>query len=260
MTTKKIDNLVNQGRALLVSDEHAARIHSNFNTWFEDISNWLQENYPNSELLAEWSSIGVSKLVTQNGYRSDSASMFQFQEMVQKRLKWLSNLMIAINNTHKKQDKISGEMIVSKKIFIVHGRNNEVKVIVSRFLEKLGLEPIILHEQPNAGKTIIEKFLGYADVSFAIILVTPDDRGGPIDETFENQKPRARQNVILEFGFFLGAIGREKMCILYDQTVETPSDYDGVLYIPLDSNEAWKLKLAKEMKTASVPFDMNSLI
>jgi len=92
-------------------------------------------------------------------------------------------------------------LIISNKVFIVHGRNNEIKGSVSRFLEKLGLEPIILHEQPNAGKTIIEKFLEYADVSFAIILIAPDDRGGLINESFENQRPRARQNVILELGF-----------------------------------------------------------
>jgi predicted nucleotide-binding protein len=145
-------------------------------------------------------------------------------------------------------------------VFIVHGRNSEVKETVSRFLTKLDLEPIILHEQPNAGKTIIEKFLDYADVSFAIILMTPDDKGGLTGDGFEKQKPRARQNVILEMGFFLGKIGRERTCIIYDQSVEIPSDYDGVLYIPYDDEEAWQLKLAKEMKNASLPFDMNALV
>ena len=150
----------------------------------------------------------------------------------------------------------TGSVVMSKKVFIVHGRNNEIKSVVSRFLEKLGIEPIILHEQPNAGKTIIEKFLEYADVSYAIILMTPDDKGGLATDEYQKQKTRARQNVILELGFFLGKLGREKTCVLYDEAVEDiPSDYNGVLYVPFDNQEAWQLKLAKEMKAASIPFD-----
>jgi predicted nucleotide-binding protein len=260
MNIDKFDALVNQGRELLISNDHVTDVHHDFNKWFDNVSNWLQENFPNSALSADWGSLGVSYLVRQGGYDSSTYAITLFKNMVQARLKWLSNLMTALQNARGTTPNNKRELIISKKVFIVHGRNNELKETVSRFLDKLGLEPIILHEQPNAGKTIIEKFLDYADVSFAVILMTPDDRGGLKDELFENQKLRARQNVILELGFFLGRIGRERTCIIYDQTVERPSDYDGVLYIPFDDKGAWQLSLAKEMKNAMLPFDMNALL
>lgn len=255
----EFDKLVNQGRELLVSAKHVTDIHRDFNKWLEVVSKWLQENFPNSSFSADWSSLGVSYLLRKGGYDDSTYATTLFQQMVQTRLKWLSNLMTAWKNAQSVKNIKPNNIIISKKVFIVHGRNNEIKETVSRFLEKLELEAVILHEQPNAGKTIIEKFLDYADVSFAIILMTPDDRGGLSNEVFEKQKSRARQNVILELGFFLGKIGRERTCIIYDETVELPSDYDGVLYIPYDSEGAWQLKLAKEMKNARLPIDLNNL-
>jgi predicted nucleotide-binding protein len=95
----------------------------------------------------------------------------------------------------------------SKDVFLVHGRNEGIKEKVARFLEKLKLRVVILHEQPNAGKTIIEKLVDHSNVGFAVILLTADDQGGLINEPYEKQKPRARQIVILELGFFLGKLG-----------------------------------------------------
>ena len=118
---------------------------------------------------------------------------------------------------------------------------------MARFLEQLELSPIILHEQPNQGRTIIEKFEEYSDVGFAVVLLTPDDVGGPADES-STQRPRARQNVILELGFFLGKLGRERTCALLVDDVEIPSDYDGVLYIPMDDQDAWRFPLIRELK------------
>ena len=90
----------------------------------------------------------------------------------------------------------------SKKVFIVHGHDEAAKESVARFLEKLKLEPIILHEQPNSGRTLIEKFEVYADVGFAVVLLTPDDVGSPASEARAgSMKHRARQNVILELGY-----------------------------------------------------------
>ena len=90
----------------------------------------------------------------------------------------------------------------SNNIFIVHGHDNEMKQTVARTLEKLDLEPIILHEQANEGRTIIEKFMDYSDVSFAVVLLSPDDLAYPKEQSYEDAKFRARQNVILELGFF----------------------------------------------------------
>jgi len=124
----------------------------------------------------------------------------------------------------------------TNKVFIVHGHDSATKESVARYIEKIGLDPIILHEQPNGGKTIIEKFEVYSDVGFAVILLTPDDVGCAKDNK-ANLKTRARQNVIMELGYFLGRLGRERVCALYKEGVEIPSDYQGVLYTEYDASE-----------------------
>ena len=146
----------------------------------------------------------------------------------------------------------------SNEIFIVHGHNNEVKINVARTLEKLGLNPIILHEQANAGKTIIEKFEQHSNVGFAIILMTDDDLGKAKND--ENLNQRSRQNVILEMGYFIGKLGRDRVCPLYFNGVELPSDLYGLLYTEIDSTENWKIKIAKELKAAGYEIDVNKII
>ena len=149
--------------------------------------------------------------------------------------------------------------IFSDKVFIVHGHDNEAKVTVARFVENLGIGSTILDEEVNEGQTIPEKFEEHAgEAGFAIILLTPDDVGASKDES-NNPKPRARQNVVLELGYFWGRLGRERMCVLYKEGVELPSDIHGILYVPMDSSDGWQLQLAKEMKQADLPVDLNRL-
>lgn len=147
--------------------------------------------------------------------------------------------------------------ITSKKIFVVHGRDDGTRAIVTRFLEQLELFPIVLQEEPNKGRTIIEKFEEYSNVGFAVILCTPDDKGQLVGET--NLKHRPRQNVVLEWGFFLGKIGRERVFALVKGDVEIPSDYSGVLNIEMDDAGGWQMRLAKELKTAGLSIDLNCL-
>ncbi|MDE0404757.1 MAG: nucleotide-binding protein [Nitrospira sp.] len=144
----------------------------------------------------------------------------------------------------------------SNKVFVIHGGDNGTKQTVARFLERLSLKPVILHEQPNEGRTIIEKFEDHADVRFAVALLTPDDVGS-LKEERNNLNPRARQNVIFEFGYFIGKLGRERVCALVKGDVEKPSDYDGVLYISLDDSDGWKMGLIKELKSAGFQLDAN---
>ena len=145
------------------------------------------------------------------------------------------------------------------KIFVIHGHDEAARETVARFLEKLELEPVILHEQANKGRTIIEKFEDHADVAFAVVLLTPDDVGKGKDENCD-PKLRARQNVILELGFFLGRLGRKRVCPLVKGDVETPSDYDGVVYSKLDDAGAWKMKLVQELKAADFDVNANNVI
>ena len=143
------------------------------------------------------------------------------------------------------------------KVFIIHGHDDAVKVSVARFLEKMGFDAKILHELPNQGRTIIQKFDDESkSVSFAIGLLTPDDVGGKNEGSL---KPRARQNVIFELGYFRGLLGAGKVLAIVKDKVETPSDYDGILYTPYDSGSAWQLALCKELKAAGFEVDMNLL-
>lgn len=146
------------------------------------------------------------------------------------------------------------------KIFLVHGHDELALHETARFLEKLRQEVIVLREQPSQGKTIVEKFEEYADVGFAIVLLTADDRGGSKTVDPVNFLNRARQNVIFELGYINGRIGRGRVCALYQPGVEIPSDYAGVHYIELDEHGAWRLQLAKELRAAGLSVDMNDAL
>jgi predicted nucleotide-binding protein len=142
---------------------------------------------------------------------------------------------------------------ISKKVFVVHGHDNETKIEVARFLGKIGLDEIILHERPHGGRHLLTKFQEESEgASFAVILITPDDEGGMVGGP---QRKRARQNVIFELGFFIGRLGPARVSALVKGDVETPSDFDGIGYIQLDSNGGWKGLLARELSHAKVPFD-----
>jgi predicted nucleotide-binding protein len=144
----------------------------------------------------------------------------------------------------------------SRKVFVVHGHDERHKQTVARFLTQLKLEPIILHEQPDQGRTLIEKFEKYSgDVRCAVVILTPDDIAHPQNDP-GREEFRARQNVILELGFFAGKLGRDHAIALVENGVVIPSDYHGVIYIPLDSPD-WRLRLVKELKAAGIHIDAN---
>lgn len=145
---------------------------------------------------------------------------------------------------------------MTNNVFVVHGHDHGTKETIARFLESIDLSPIILHEQPDQGRTIIEKFEEYAQVSYAVVLLTPDDVGGLNKDELTL---RARQNVILELGFFLGQLGRGKVAALVKGDVDIPTDYSGVLYIPIDDNYGWQMRLARELRSAGLAVDLNNL-
>ena len=146
----------------------------------------------------------------------------------------------------------------AQKVFVVHGHDEAALQGVARFLEKLKLQTIVLREQPDQGRTIIEKFEAAAgEVGFAVVLLTPDDFAGVAGEP--SHASRARQNVIFELGYFVGRLGRGRACLLRKGEVEIPSDLYGVIYTDLDAAEGWKLKLVKELKAAELDFDANQM-
>jgi predicted nucleotide-binding protein len=140
----------------------------------------------------------------------------------------------------------------SRKVFVVHGHDSEAKENTARYLEHIGMEPIILHEHAREGRTLIEKFEMYSDdVAFSVVLLTPDDVGYAAADK-RTVRARARQNVIMELGYFIGRLGRMRVCALHKGGIELPSDYQGVVYIELDARGSWKTKLAHELVQAGL--------
>jgi len=136
----------------------------------------------------------------------------------------------------------------SNEVFVVHGHDEGMRESVARVLTKLGLQPVILHEQPDKGHTIIEKIERFSDVGFAVVLLSPDDSGYSNAKGLDTARPRARQNVILELGYFAGKLGRHSVVALHKGDIELPSDYDGVLYTLYDTDGAWPYKLTRELR------------
>lgn len=159
-----------------------------------------------------------------------------------------------VNNSLKHSES---DVKDNKKVFVVHGHDNEAKQELARVLEKSDFEAIILHEQPNAGKTIIEKIERFSNVGYAIILYTECDKGRDKNIPVDQEKNRARQNVVFEHGYLIAKLGRDRVCALVKGDVETPGDISGVVYVPMDENGAWKMKLAMDMQDVGLPVDMN---
>jgi len=145
----------------------------------------------------------------------------------------------------------------TREVFVVHGHDDALRSEVCRLLERLDLVPVVLSEQPDRGRVLIEKFEQHADVAYAVVLLTPDDEGrlGNAGEL----KPRARQNVVFELGFFCGKLGRHRVCALVKNDVEFPSDIQGFVYKRADDAGAWRFQLAKEIKDAGLNVDLNKL-
>lgn len=142
----------------------------------------------------------------------------------------------------------------SKRIFIVHGHDGELKEAVARIIEKQNIEAVILGEKANQGRTIIEKFENYSDVGGAICLFTADDVGSEKNNT--STKSRARQNVVFETGYFMGKLGRDHVVLLADNNVEMPSDLSGVVYT---NAKNWQVDLLKDLKAMGYVIDFNLL-
>lgn len=160
------------------------------------------------------------------------------------------------------EEKIEDKPTVVEKnrdqVFIVHGHDEAAKTKTARFIEKLGFMPIILHEQASGSKTVIEKIEAYSNVGFGIVLYTPCDVGAKKDANL-TYKNRARQNVVFEHGFLIGKIGRENVCALVKDDIETPNDISGVVYVKMDDDDAWHLKVARELRNSGYNVDLNRL-
>ena len=144
----------------------------------------------------------------------------------------------------------------TKKVFVVHGHDEIAKTNLEVFLHEIGLEPVALHRQADEGLTIIEKFEKHSDVGYAFILLTPDEISYvKADESKDDNKRqkeyRARLNVIFEFGYFVGKLGRSRVCCLYTGDVSLPSDVSGMIYKKFtNSIEEVAYSIIKDLKAS----------
>lgn len=245
--------------------EDLEKFQSRFTKWDKYNIDYLQRCF-DTDLIAEeyqrvsnWGSMFMNPTFGQlvSGFKSGVQNKITALESILERLELFPE-MFDVDNISGIQPTFQKQS--NSEVFIVHGHDEAAKNSVARFVEKIGLKPIILHEKPNQGKTIIEKFESHAStVGYAIVLLTPDDIGTS-KETPNDVKARARQNVVLELGYFTGLLGRDRVCVLYKEGVEIPSDYMGILYTKFDSAEGWHLKLAAEMKGAGLEVDLNKAL
>jgi predicted nucleotide-binding protein len=149
-----------------------------------------------------------------------------------------------------------GSPALSNRVFVVHGHDQLLKTDVEQFIHQIGLEPIVLHRQPDKGRTLIEKFEQNSDVGYAFILLTPDDVAYTVEQdalpdSSRKKEKRSRPNVIFEFGYFVGKLGRDRVCCLYKEGVVLPSDLDGLVYKKIDGSvESQGMAIIKELKAA----------
>ena len=177
------------------------------------------------------------------------------EKLIEKTAKNDSKIIADVQNMVTEQKSISDK----NKVFIVHGHDGLAKETVARFIEKLKLEAIILHEQVNSGMTIIDKIEEYSNVGYSIILYTPCDIGYTKDKE-DKKMSRARQNVVFEHGYMTAKLGRQNVCILVKGDIEKPNDISGIVYTAMDDNDGWKSKLAKELKKSGYNVDLNDII
>lgn len=213
---------------------------------FESYVNTLNQytsliNFPSFD-FKEYHYSATKKTINDTGY----ISLIYYVELLEEELPELQK---------KHDDFRSKEKYIDEtKVFIVHGRDKAILNETELLLKNAGLHPVILSKQANSGLTLMEKFEKYSDVSYAVILLTPDDIGSYFEkDTHPNLQYRARQNVIFELGFFYGKLGRSNVCCLLKQSVEKPSDLDGIAYIPFnESIDEIEYVILKELRESNL--------
>jgi predicted nucleotide-binding protein len=187
-----------------------------------------------------------------NWWRSKGTLQFQGKN----RDKFEEALLAQISNNEREEEVPAR---AEAKIFVVHGHDRDTRDQLELVLMRLGLKPFILQNSDGGSKTIIEALEQniYKEAAFGIILLTPDDFGYSKAAGETEKQPRARQNVILEMGMVMAALGRPRMAILQKGALERPSDTDGILRIEFNDHVREIVpKLAQRLQAAG--FDIGS--
>jgi len=250
------------------NDENFRNAKNQYSEWTDYNLELLKQSFnnPANEYWRDYDnctkSVGLAEAIMGSARLKPNQELINFLRKVELKL---DNLKKVKNKVNLLKSEVEDELLVvnpkgeinMSQVFIVHGHDDLTKITVESFIKELGFEPIILHKQATSGKTIIEKIETYTNVGFGIVLYTPCDIGSKQMEKLD-LKPRARQNVVFERGYMIGKIGRENVCAIVKDNVETPNDISGVVYIAF--NGEWKIDLAKELRNSGYKVDMNKVV
>ncbi len=265
---KEIEERIQKGEEILKMNlqtiEDFKTIKSEFSAWNDYNLELLKQSFnePYNEYRKSYDNEGSWGAFGLGGPSSVAEEVKEFIDKFNSKINNLKKLAQKTELLKSSEPEVTTKQNVKSErnmsqIFIVHGHDDLVKVEAARFIEKLGFEPIILHEQASSGKTIIEKIEQYSNVGLGIVLYTPCDIGAKKGEE-TNLRNRARQNIVFEHGYLIGKIGRNNVSALVKGEVETPNDISGVVYISMERE--WKLDLAKELRNSGYNVDMNLVI
>lgn len=229
--------------------------------WTEYTAGMLKRMFDDATIAEDFSR--VRKITVMSGSTTIFQMIDDFKEDISGAIECLQDVVRGLSQIPDKKSKPAEDAPAPPKkradVLVVHGLDDISKEAVASLIGKLGLNPVILHEQPDAGRSILEKLESGPGIVFAAVILTPDELGTPRD-TSRKLVPRERalQNVVFALGCLIGRLGRDKVCALHMERVEIPTGYDGVQYIKLDAAGAWGLKLAKALKKAGLDVDLNN--
>ncbi len=256
---KELKRYIEQGQVLLEIDE-PVEAHSQFGNWLNNVTNWLSLKAPQSGLADAWRSIGTSSLLVGSRYYNDKASWNIFRSVVRQRMAWLQ--------------KINTDLIQSGRVPLpskppkpaptrvhVHGPEGPLRDEVLGVLKKLGipsLSPVGAGVPPSGPPG---QGLDFSQIAFVVILFTqpPQPSSGRLAAAVSTGADPVLQSV-LELGFFLGKVGAKRICALAEPGLTVDLDAGQILFVDADSAGAWQIALARSLKRAGIPLDMNRVL
>jgi predicted nucleotide-binding protein len=264
----RLQDRIEKGRELkstpIRSPQEFEALQNNLDKWNAFNVELLKRLFTNDELASEysfWSGVGVMSMYESSLAEKIADTYKEIDEKIHRLDSIIERLeLIPLAAAHRVDAASAPNRSAlpprGKKVFVVHGRDEVAKTGLEVFLHEIGLEPIVLHRQADEGLTVIEKFEKHSDVGYAFILLTPDEIAYLSTEeskpdTERSKEFRARPNVIFEFGYFVGKLGRSRVCCLYTGNVALPSDVTGMIYKRYEKSiEEVAYSITKDLKAA----------